>query len=314
MSQSHHPIDSNSNSNSNPNPAADGAAKESQIARYRAAFARLEAEIRAVPTSELTSVNLDVPTAITTVVGSLKEILPLREQIAKVGGVDIDKLDKLRDYADALSHAQGGYRAATAPTDPVTQLAAEVTANRDQLYTDAHALARRGLMDMARVEKLRTPSGHRNIAMDVVGLASLFREHAPTLKNRTAVTEEELEQALHLAQQLMDAVGERDQAPSIVNAASLLRQQAYTLLVNAYDEVRRAITFLRWKEGDADTIAPSLWAGRAVKRVDEASTPNEAPGNPAAATPPGAAPATTNPTASAAPIGVGFPGASPFTS
>ncbi len=40
------------------------------------------------------------------------------------------------------------------------------------------------------------------------------------------------------------------------------RARAFALLVDAYDGCRRALTYLRWKEGDADTIAPSLFKKR----------------------------------------------------
>ena len=44
------------------------------------------------------------------------------------------------------------------------------------------------------------------------------------------------------------------------------RQRAFTLLVTAYDEVRRAVTFVRWAEGDADAFAPSLYAKSRKRR------------------------------------------------
>lgn len=67
----------------------------------------------------------------------------------------------------------------------------------------------------------------------------------------------------------MAALGEREQAPGN-SAAVLLRQQAFTLFVNTYDQVRRAIGYLRWSTNDAETIAPSLWAGRGKRPTVEA--------------------------------------------
>ncbi|MBI5482654.1 MAG: hypothetical protein HY906_27620 [Deltaproteobacteria bacterium] len=37
------------------------------------------------------------------------------------------------------------------------------------------------------------------------------------------------------------------------------RDRAFTLLVNACDTFQRAVAYLRWNEGDADAIAPSLF-------------------------------------------------------
>jgi hypothetical protein len=55
--------------------------------------------------------------------------------------------------------------------------------------------------------------------------------------------------------------------------------------VHAYDQTRRAVIYLRWNEGDADTIAPSLYkgrGGRAASSNDPATEPADTSG---AATP-----------------------------
>jgi hypothetical protein len=52
------------------------------------------------------------------------------------------------------------------------------------------------------------------------------------------------------------------------------RARAFTLLVNAYDACRQALAYLRWKEGDAESIAPSLFKkrpGRKPGKKDEES-------------------------------------------
>ena len=43
-------------------------------------------------------------------------------------------------------------------------------------------------------------------------------------------------------------------------------QRAYTLLYETYDDVRQMVGYLRWKQGDADRIAPSLFAQRCRNR------------------------------------------------
>jgi len=44
-----------------------------------------------------------------------------------------------------------------------------------------------------------------------------------------------------------------------VRAAADARNRVFTLLTRRYDQVRRAVVFLRWDEGDADRIVPSLY-------------------------------------------------------
>jgi len=51
-------------------------------------------------------------------------------------------------------------------------------------------------------------------------------------------------------------------SPEQVAAATDIRQRVFTLFYNLYDEIRRAVSFLRWHHEDADSIIPSLYAGR----------------------------------------------------
>jgi hypothetical protein len=53
-----------------------------------------------------------------------------------------------------------------------------------------------------------------------------------------------------------------------------LRVRAYSIFLSTYGELRRAVAYLRWEEGDVDSIIPSLHRvyGRRTKKV-EASPP-----------------------------------------
>jgi hypothetical protein len=62
-------------------------------------------------------------------------------------------------------------------------------------------------------------------------------------------------------------LGQREQAPSKIADVSIDPQKIFTLFVSAYDPLRRTKTFIRWNEGDADEIAPSLYAGKRRKVV-----------------------------------------------
>jgi hypothetical protein len=54
-----------------------------------------------------------------------------------------------------------------------------------------------------------------------------------------------------------------------VAAAATRRARAFTLFMNAYDACRRVVAFLRWNEGDADSIAPSPFLKGARRRATE---------------------------------------------
>jgi hypothetical protein len=86
------------------------------------------------------------------------------------------------------------------------------------------------------------------------------------VQSRSGVQDAELEPADKLAQRIVRVVGLREQCPAMVAAATDLRLRAFTLLFRTYDNVRRAVTFQRWSGGEADKIAPSLYAGRSNGR------------------------------------------------
>ena len=51
------------------------------VPRFREAYQTLLGEMRAVPADEIMIVNLDIPTAVTTVLGALPQIRAMRPQI-----------------------------------------------------------------------------------------------------------------------------------------------------------------------------------------------------------------------------------------
>ena len=90
-----------------------------------------------------------------------------------------------------------------------------------------------------------------------------------------------------LADQINQALGIREQMPELQAAAARDRQAAYSLFIEAYDEVRAAIAYVRRREDDVDTIMPSLYAGRnGGKRKPAVDEPKP--------TPPVVTPATDN--------------------
>ena len=217
------------------------------------------------------AINIDVQSAVATVLGALPELKALRDAFAQLLGFDIARFDKLRDYTLALGHTHAMFRGASGPSAGVTDLFDQVAELRDMLQADALALAKRKILDEAQINKLRNGNGYKNVAFEVVGLIGLLREHWQAVQGRSALQPDELEHAGELAQQLVTAVGVREQGPVVASAASLLRQQAFTLFMNAYDDARRAVSYLHWTAGDADAIAPSLFAGRGGRGAPEAA-------------------------------------------
>jgi len=274
---------------------------------YREAYERRLAAIRAVPEDDLQFPNLDVGVCVTTVLGALPEILALREEIATLPRIDQALVDDLQDLAMAAAEANSEHTIAVTPREDIVSLHERALKQREQLRVDANALAFRGLINPVSLKGFRNAPGYRNVALELIDYANLLRDRWTEIAGKTALTAQEIQEAKTLGMQLVEAAGHREQAPAVAAETAKVRRQALTLLVRAYDEVRRAIQFLRWREDDADTIAPSLYAGRGGRK----HTTEEEPAAAAAQTTV-AEPADVAPVPAAAPIAPGYPGHSAF--
>jgi hypothetical protein len=242
------------------------------------ALARLKPEMAALEEEELLPVNFEIPAGVALVLGNLGEIRAFREAIAReMVGFDLGRFDKLETYTLALNEAHAGYKVATEPSDALDQVVAEGERLRDVLRAEANALELRGLLDGKKLREVGGGAGRKNLALDLTLLYKAMDDSWPALEGKARVTRQELETAARIGQYIVRVVGMREQGTQAIAAATDTRSRIYTLFVLAYDDARRAIHFLRWKEGDADEIAPSLYSTRGGGRRKGASTDAPAP-------------------------------------
>lgn len=291
--------------------------------RYREAYDRATPIAQALSANDLVPINIDLPSAITSAVGALPQIMPFREQAAALPGFDVSAFDQLETFTFATGVAHSLYMSASAPPAQLVELNEQAMTLRTTLYADAVALATRGLISGDRIGDFKANIGYKNLAFDLMALSGLLRQSWDKIAGKTAISSADLDQADLLCDQLVNAVGTRQQTPVLTAEVSMQRQRHFTLFVKAYDQVRRAISYLRWNENDLEQIAPSLYvAGRASgkKKTDTSEPPAPAPPPPL---PPAAATDSANITA--APVvnasstvapavtpKVGHPGTSPF--
>ncbi len=257
----------------------------SELLETEAAYAAILPEMSALSEQQLEPMNVEVVSAVTTVLGCLPELSALRPEIVRhLPLFDIERFDKLKAYTLALNHAHALHRGTASPRTSLAEAGDALTDLRDRLYTDASSLSSHGFLDGSRLKECKRAVGYRALATDVFTLVALFKEHWAAIQSRTPVTWQLLQDAGRRATDLLEAVGLREQAPGILAETALVRQRAFTLFTRAYDDARKATLYLRDKQKDADSIAPSLYLGRGGrgKLEAEAEVEESAPTPPAA--------------------------------
>ncbi len=286
--------------------------------RFISAFKRREGAIAAVPADALQSLNLDVPTVYTTIVGAVPHLQSLRSDLTKsLPGFDLSLIDGLVDDALALGSAHARWKIATEMGASLPEMMAEATRQRDRLYLHAQALVDVGLFQQSSLDEIKRTGSYRGVAFEVISLVQLFSDGWARVSAKTAITSADVLAGSDAADRLTAAVAERDAQPKASAAAAVTRQKAFTLLAQHYDRVRQAVSFLRWNEGDADVIAPSLYAGRG--NGNHKSNKAAEPAQPGGAVAPPASPTTpimpaTHTVDPKALADAGLPGASPYLS
>ena len=92
------------------------------------------------------------------------------------------------------------------------------------------------------------------------------------MRERSAARTAELQRVDELAAGILAGLRRRATPDPAVEAAADMRNRAFTLFTRGYDQVRRAVVFLRWNEGDADQLVPSLYAKHHRARKKRAAT------------------------------------------
>lgn len=233
--------------------------------RFREAYDRVLPLARTLQPADFCQVNVDIPQAAITARAALPGLRLLRPQAAQLPFIDLELYDAVEIYALALTQAHTFYRAISRPPEAAAVLTKQLKRVRLELLADVRAMINRALLEPSLLESLQGANGSKNAAMDVLVVCAALRNAWPKISGKTAVTLAELDAAEQLADQLHGALGRRLRTAQLVSEAADTRRRVYALFFRAYDEARRVVLFLRWHEGDAEQIAPSLYAGRRSK-------------------------------------------------
>ncbi len=96
------------------------------------------------------------------------------------------------------------------------------------------------------------------------------------IKGQSPLTEEKLTKATQNAMELLAALG-RDDNPATATEVQPIQAQwlrAASFFYYVYDECRRAVSHLRWREDDVSDIAPAFFGVRGPRaKADDAEKP-----------------------------------------
>lgn len=241
-----------------PHAAAPAVPTITEGSQGSAALARLQPQFIALAPSQVVPITVDIGNAVRIILGSIPRIIPYRDAAARLDGFDIVHFDELRERALAAECANVRYLASIAPHGELPELLIEATGLRDRFAAALNALAVYGLCDPAQIRALSNGYGYQATAENLMALASLLTANWPRAHGRVPVTQDEIHRAGVLGEQILMLNGEREFGASPTLPAADLRRRAYTLMDQSHDQVRRALSFIRWSEGDVDTIAPSI--------------------------------------------------------
>jgi len=256
--------------NTSPNyTAAIEAEKDAKVS-----FVKTEGDRNAIPKTELLTMNVDPVWFTAMALGARRNIIVILEQLAKLPDFDVTLPDKLEDYALGFSHAHTRHLSATKLPDELAAMLEEARQIRDRLRLDHKALAARGLMAEDALSNGTWQSGFLNVAQDLHLITNVFLENWSRIARKCAVDRAELEHGRKLATRMLRQVGERQTDQPASTETLDARARAFTLLVRCYDQICRGVTYVRWREGDAEQIAPSLYKGRR-RSSKESEKPSE---------------------------------------
>src|SRR5262245_20131721 len=234
------------------------------------AYLKIEPEIVALRPEEVVRITTDVARSCAIALGAMAAILSLRPQIEeKLPKHSVEQVDKLTDYVLAAYYAH--LMASPPPRDveKMQALAVVATPLREDLLVQADALAHKGYFDTAKVAEIKGGTGYLDLANDLIALSLLFRQAWSVVQGKTTVVQADCEKADKLGREILGAMGSRLQPngePTTVDQAMDKRARAFTLFQSAYESCRQAAAYLRWQEGDADVLVPSIFTKARSRR------------------------------------------------
>jgi hypothetical protein len=276
-----------------------------------AAAERHRARIEAVAHEDIVYVYADPHSVVKTVTNAEPKYMAFRPRMAALAGeVDLTLVDDCASYARAYMHAASEL-AEEAEEDDAAALYEEGLKTRELFATVRSSLGKAQVTsNTPHLRSFAGRAGRDEVSSDLFKHVVFFEKEWQNLEGKVPITKADVERAEFVGRALMREPRKKGGQPLSAGSPQLTMYQAGTLLLRAYAEVRRAIVFLRGRQGDADEIAPPLYSGRTPPKKSAKAPADAQPEAPAQAQ-------TAEPDAPAAPPApaatFGPKGSTPFT-
>ena len=203
--------------------------------------------------------DVDVPV----VVGKLLEVAERVRAIAACAGslpdFDVACFDDL-EHAALATWFRWVARSNDPHNDPAEVVAAlDARAKMNAVVSVAVA---QGAIPARKLKRDRSGPTYYDLAHEVLDLVTIARAYREDIAAYWRLTDGDLTSALAAGMRLRMATTLDAERVARIDESerAMTFRQALTLLARTDEQVRRAVRFLRWNEGDADDIAPPLFA------------------------------------------------------
>lgn len=271
--------------------AKEGGAQQAipaaQASKGRAAFTALIQRYQEMAADDIYTVNTDVTAAVGRALAAKGNALAMRALVAEeLPKFELANIDELETRAYAAWHCwmlRGTAADSGAKLKPLIDLG---TPLRGKLARAAASLRDAPeLVDVPTIDKIAEQQGSRteDLAHDLVAYHDFFTSSWEKIHNNTVITLQDLANAQTTGLLLVEAIAARDvEVPVTADPEhpATWVDASFAHFADAYDQIRRAATYLRWGKGDVDKLFPSLWAqggGRPPKGDAEPAPPEPTP-------------------------------------
>lgn len=245
----------------------------------RIAFDATARDRATVDLADAAPYRLDAIYAGITASAILKRLEPYLDAMKALPGIHKTKIERFGLYAEALYFTQTTLTGRAARAKQMPALAAEGWKLREIFMKYADLLVTIERFPPEVLKRLREGAGYRDLIEDLGTLAAWFREVPDLTAPGSVVTPELVDRAADLARTMRDTAGLDHDVDLTQGQLLAERHKLGVLLLDAHREIRRAIEFIRYHEGDAAELAPTLFVPAkrrpSPRKVDVDEEPHE---------------------------------------